>query len=118
MALRLVEPMERLGVDKGRWMVYYEDGRTFGPFPMEDVMTALETILKSRKDSVAKVQKQVAELQTAVRDCSLTVRPVYEAELKVKSQRLARLEADVKALEAEIERQNPELPGMTKHPKK
>lgn len=75
-------------------------------------MTALEIILKSRRDSVVKVEKQVAELEQAIKDCSLTVKPVYETEKKVKEQRLARLLGDVKALEAEIARLNPELPGI------
>lgn len=79
-------------------------------------MNALETILKSRKDSVAKVEKQIADLDTAIRDCSLSVKPVYETERKVKASRLAALRKDIVALEAELSRLNPELPGMNGRP--
>lgn len=76
-------------------------------------MTALEVILKSRLDSVAKLHKQIADLDAAIRDCSLTVKPVYEAERRIKQQRLERLDAEVKALQAEVERvSGPLLPGM------
>lgn len=73
-------------------------------------MTALEVILKSRRDSVVKVSAQVAALDEAIKNASLTVKPVYEMERKVKAQRLARLQAEVKALEDEVARLNPELP--------
>lgn len=108
-----VDPMERFSVAKGCWMMHYGDGGTFGPLTTEDAMSALEVILKSRRDSVVKIDKQIADLESVVKDCSLTVRPVYETELRVKRQRRERLVREVGALEAEVARlAPPELPGM------
>lgn len=75
-------------------------------------MKALEMIWKSRKDSCEKLAKQIADIDNALAACSLTVKPVYESEKAVKVARYERLKREADALEAEIRRLNPELPGV------
>lgn len=79
-------------------------------------MTPLETILRSRKDSVDKLKVQIADLQKSMEGCSLTVKPVYEAEVRIKQQRYDRLVKEVAALQEEVDRLN--APLFTKRPAK
>lgn len=73
-------------------------------------MNALETILKSRMDSIVKIERQIGDLKSAIGNAStVSVKSVYEKELLVKTQRYERLKQEVAALKDELGRQQ-EIP--------
>ncbi|CAK0755327.1 hypothetical protein CCP3SC15_2050006 [Gammaproteobacteria bacterium] len=85
---------------------------------LEENMDYLGDVLKSRRASIAKLRDAVASLERLAASTQIGAQRVLTAEVEVRKARLLRLEAEALALQSEVERMNPVLPGTEAKPKK